>query len=186
MTTTISPEQWISQRFLAVHPNRPPILYVAHPVAAQPGSVLAECTECRRSALFEPGAAVDLRYVCSHDAPVKQITEPAAIVAFNLARALRWWKWLRQLRAAVAIIPWYANILDGEDRDRDHGLYDDCEVVKRCDAVIACGSRISGGMRKELNAGTTAGVVGFQVLGSAVGEPHTHLAPHSVPWRYAA
>jgi hypothetical protein len=187
MTTTISPEQWISQRMLAVVPSRPPMIYVAHPVAAQPGSVLAECTECKRAALFDPGAGVDLRFVCHHDSPIRQITEPAAIVAFNLARALRWWRWLSSLEAAVWIMPWYVNVLANGEADKrliDLGLRDDCEVVKRCDAVMACGARISSGMRKELNAGAGCGVVGFQVTGSAVGEPHTHVAPHSIPWRF--
>lgn len=181
----VNPEQWIAAQVTALHPIRPPMLYVAHPVGAQPGDVLATCTECRKQALYGAGSPIDLRWICDHDAPVQQHRDPDLIVAFNLARALRWWQWLRQLRAAVWSIPWMASVHVCDDTNPDAralGMRDNIEHVRRHDGVIFCGGRASSGMRTE---GATAREIDrpvFQVTGPTSGEPPLNH-PASVPWR---
>lgn len=188
MTTEIvNPEQWIAVQVTSLHPIRPPMLYVASPVEAQPGNVLATCSECERSMLYRRGDVVDLQLICRHDAPVRQSQDPAAIVAFNLARALRWWAWLSKLEAAVWIMPWYVNVLvhGGSDRRMiELGLRDDVEVVKRSDAVMLCGPyvRCGGGMHLEASTMLEQGRPAFQVHGVGTGEPPLGH-PSSTPWR---
>lgn len=181
----VNPEQWIAAQVLAMHPIRPPMLYVAHPVGAQPGDVLATCTECRKSALYPAGSSVDLRWICDHDAPVQQQTDDDLIVAFNLARSLRWWQWLRQLRAAVWSIPWMASVHVCDDTNPDAralGMRDNIEHVRRHDAVIMCHRRVSSGMRTEAGTALEIDRPVFQVHGLPNGEPPIGH-PASVPWR---
>ena len=75
-------------------------------------------------------------------------------VPANIARALRWLKFLRRHTPDVVIAcPWIASILSGEDdadpAQRARGLQDCIEVVQRFDGVILVGGRISDGMRLE-------------------------------------
>jgi len=55
------------------------------------------------------------------------------------------------------IAPWIASVLSGEDdRDpaqREAGLVDACAVVERCDGIVLWGSRLSDGMRREMEHG---------------------------------
>jgi hypothetical protein len=177
MQNLVSPAQWIAERIGNVIPVRPPMLYVAAPVAPQPGEVLARCTECSAVNTFAPGDAVDLRLVCDHDAPVRQVADRDAIVQFNLARALRWWRWLHLgLPEVTWIMPWY----DAELIER--GLRDDCEVARRCDGLMAVGPRISSGMRREANAVADVGGELFQLQGINREPPRAFPAP-SVPWQ---
>lgn len=185
-TNLISPMAWIANRTGSITPLRPPMIYLAHPVAAQPGEVLAVCKECGASNTFAPGDAVDLRLVCDHDAPVEQVKDPARIVAFNCARALRWWQWFHVgIPQVVWVMSWYVNVTANGEADPmliEQGLRDDCEVVRRCDALMACGPRISSGMRRESLAGVEVGLELFQVEGYAK-EPPRINAPAAVPWR---
>lgn len=185
---TVNPAQWITQRIGAMAPVRPPVIYVAHPVAAQPGEVLARCTECGCCYTFAPGDAVDLRLVCAHDAPVKSSTDAAAIVAFNLARAMRWWQFFHLgLVDATWTMPWYVNVTaNGEQQPElvKRGLRDDCELVKRSDAVMLCGPlvRKGGGMELEARTALEHGVDVFQVDGIHCEPPRIYPAAQ-VPWR---
>ncbi len=75
----------------------------------------------------------------------------------NLARAMRWLRWLRARDTdAVYIAPWIASILSGEDdsdpAQRERGLRDCVAVVSRCDAVVLVGGRVSSGMQREREA----------------------------------
>lgn len=182
----VNPEQWIAAQVTATHPIRRPMLYVAHPVGPQRGDVLATCMRCQASQLFSRTAAVDLRFVCDHaNVPVKQTSDPAAIVAFNVNRALRWWLWLRQLRAAVWSIPWAPSVQLGDDTDpecRAAGLQDAADHARRCEALMHCGPRVSSGMRGEAQVLVDIDRPVFQVLGQPSGEPPLEH-PASVPWR---
>lgn len=157
------------------------MLYVAHRVGAQPGDVIATCTECKRQALYGHGDVVDLGLVCKHDAPVSHSMVASEIVAFNLSRALRWWSWLRKLEDAVFSIPWAASVMicdDANPRARALGMRDNLEHVKRHDAVILTGPRVSSGMLDEATASHEV----FRVE-TPHGEAPTLLHPSEVPWR---
>lgn len=181
----VNPSQWITQRVGAVLPVRPPMIYVAHPVAAQPGEVLATCTECKAQNTYARGDEVDLRLVCAHDAPVRHVEDKAAIVTFNINRALRWWRWLHLgIPDVVWAMSWFVNVTANGEADPvliERGLRDDCEVVRRCDALMACGQRVSSGMRREAEAAHHVGLELFQIVGINR-EPPSHLPAQSVPW----
>lgn len=186
MQSLVSPTQWIAERIGSLIPVRAPVVYVAAPVAAQPGEVLATCTECRASFTFLPGDAVDLRLVCEHEAPVRHTEDAAAIVAFNLQRALRWWRWLHiGLPDVVWTMPWYVNVTANGEGDPvliERGLRDDCEIARRCDALMACGPRISSGMAREGRAVHDVGRELFQIDGILKEPPRTWTAA-TVPWK---
>lgn len=186
MTQIVNPMMWIRERIGEVLPVRPPVLYVAAPVAAQPGEVLATCTECSAEWTFARGDVVDLRLVCGHDDPVRQSTDRDAIVAFNLKRAMRWWNWLHLgLPEVTWIMPWYVNVLcngEGNLELIERGLRDDCEVARRCDGLMACGQRTSSGMAREARAVHEVGGDLFRIDGINK-EPSRIHAAASVPWR---
>jgi hypothetical protein len=78
-------------------------------------------------------------------------------VTANLARALRWLAWLTRTEPNTTFIaPWIAAIMSGEDDSdpvvRARGLAHDVIVVKRCDAIVLCGGRVSQGMAMERDA----------------------------------
>ncbi len=179
MSESVNPVEWIAQRLAWSTLKRPPMLYVAHRVAAQPGDVLATCVECQRQALHN----VDAREpVCERHDSVSRTEDPTRIVAFNLSRALRWWSWLRKLEDAVFSIPWAASVMICDDTNpaaRALGMRENLEHVKRFDAVILTGPRVSSGMRDEAVA--CRGEV-FRVE-TANGEPRSSLHPSEVPWR---
>lgn len=181
-----NPMEWIRSRIGAVLPVRPPVLYVAAPVAPQPGEVLATCSECAAQWTFAQGDAVDLRFVCHHDDPVRQSQDRDEIVAFNLKRAMRWWQWLHVgLTEVTWIMPWYVNVLcngEGNPELIERGLRDDCEVARRCDGLMAVGPRLSSGMRREGAAVHDVGGDLFQIEGINR-EPPRKQAATSVPWR---
>jgi hypothetical protein len=182
----VSPAAWIAAQVTSLHPIRPPMIYCAHPVAARPGETLATCTQCKSTVTFAAGEAVDLRLLCAHDAPVSNTQDPAAIVAHNLARALQWWRWISGLEAAVWIMPWYVNVLANGEADPHLiklGLRDDCEVVKRCDALINFGSRISSGMHLESCTMIEVARPVFQVLAPARDGRPPYQNPGTTPWR---
>ncbi len=83
-------------------------------------------------------------------------------VPANLARALRWLKWLSDQAPETAIIaPWIAALMSGEDDNdqaaRARGLAHDVMVVRRCDCIVLCGGRVSQGMAMERDAMIAAG-----------------------------
>jgi hypothetical protein len=86
---------------------------------------------------------------------VAYVAHPVAgDVTANLARALRWLKWLSSGCPSVAFVaPWIANIMSGEDDSdpaaRARGLEHDVAIVKRCDWIVLVGGRISNGMNVE-------------------------------------
>lgn len=182
-TPPASPMQWIAAR-------QAPVIYLAHPVAAQPGEVLATCSECSASYTFAHGDAVDLRLVCPHDAPVRHTEDAAKILAFNLRRSMRWWRWLHLgYRDAVWLMPWYVGVTASDDSNpelRELGIRDCTATARRCDALMACGPRISSGMRREGAAAAEMGLELFQIAGTLREPPH-HIAPELVSWqRWAA
>lgn len=80
-------------------------------------------------------------------------------VQANLASALRWLHWLRtNFRETVFIAPWIASVMAGaDDTDpsaHEHGLRDDCEIVRRCDGIVLVGGRVSAGMQREADCAT--------------------------------
>lgn len=181
----INPMEWIANRTGSITPLRPPMIYVAHPVAAQPGEVLATCPECGRQDSFAPGDEV--HSVCSvHSSPLTTTRSMDAIVMFNCARALRWWRWFHiGIPTVVWIMPWYVNVIangEGDPNLIEQGLRDDCEVARRCDALMACGPRISSGMMKEGRAAFDVGLELFGIEGYRKEPPLTN-APASVLWR---
>ncbi len=93
----VDPIRWIEQHReveLAEVPDADPtpMIYVAHPVAAQPGEVLGTCMKCKADHLFAPRDPVDFRHVCDHDAPIRQATDMASIVGYNVRQARAWWR----------------------------------------------------------------------------------------------
>ncbi len=175
-----NPTAWIAEQ-----QRRPPVIYVAHPVAPRPGEIVARCTSCKTEQAYIPSDAVDLNELCHCNAPVRSRDDPGEIVEFNLRRAMRWWQWFHLgIREAVWLMPWYVNVFangEGDPHLIALGLRDDCAVVARCNALMLCGSRVSSGMAKEATAAVDAGVPVFQVVG-ADDEPNL-LGPSTVYWR---
>lgn len=90
--------------------------------------------------------------------PVAPTAEDLAGLPGNLANAMLWLAWLRSMFPEVTFIaPWISVIqsLHGDDSQalRDAGLLDDFTVIERCDGIVLCGSRVSPGMRAEVNCG---------------------------------
>lgn len=80
------------------------------------------------------------------------------------ARALRWLRWLAAQAPDTAVIaPWLAHICAGADdadpAQRARHLEHDMRVVRRCDAIVLCGGRISSGMHAEMTEASGVGVV---------------------------
>lgn len=73
-------------------------------------------------------------------------------VQANLASARDWLRFLIGACPDVAFcVSWlpYLNVLEDTGASRERGLRDDCEMVRRCDAVLMVGDRVSAGMRRE-------------------------------------
>jgi hypothetical protein len=142
------------------------VLYVAHPLAPTNAEIAA-----------------------TPWAPLIELRARVALKA-NIDRALRWLAWLRKgFPETTFIAPWIATIQslggDGTPEEREAGLVDDCAVVERCDGIVLCGSRISSGMRREVDHGST-----WRVFDGDDGEPArferydlTHLGPAPPPDR---
>lgn len=84
-------------------------------------------------------------------------------VRMNIQRAIRCLAWLRaSFPETTFIAPWIASIQsqNGDDSPvlRESGLVDDCAVVERCDGIVLMGSRISSGMRREMEHGMKCNV----------------------------
>jgi hypothetical protein len=186
MKSVVDPKTWIAQWIAheAAGEYRHPLIYLAHPVAPRTGETLAWCTHCKAEATYTLSEPLDLRRVCDHDDPVRHTEDPAAIVAYNLRRAIRWWKWYANtLTEAVFLMPWYVNVTANGEADPakiERGLRDDCATVMRCDALIHNGPRISSGMAREARAAYEVGNAVFQVKGIH-GEP-PHISAFDVPW----
>lgn len=76
-------------------------------------------------------------------------------VADNLASARTWLKALIDGCPNVAwCVSWlpYLDVLEDSGSNRERGLRDDCEIVRRCSAVVMVGPRESEGMRREAEA----------------------------------
>lgn len=83
-------------------------------------------------------------------------------VPANLARAMRWLRWLIACEPDVAFIaPWIASVSAGEDdadpAQRARGLRDAEAVIARCDGIVLCGG-LSPGMQQELAAARRDGL----------------------------
>lgn len=78
----------------------------------------------------------------------------------NVARALRWLRWLVGQHPDWAIsAPWIPYVLGlDESTDRARGLRDDVAMVRRCDGIILAGGRLSQGMAVELGAARAGGL----------------------------
>ncbi len=77
-------------------------------------------------------------------------------VPSNLARAMRWLRWLRKsFPETTFVAPWIAAVVAGEDdadpAQREAGLVDACAVVALLDGVVLVGGRISTGMQREVS-----------------------------------
>lgn len=79
---------------------------------------------------------------------------PEIALHANIARGLRWLRWLRRSFPRVTFIaPWIAGVLSGEDDNdeaqREAGLVDADAVVPRLTGVALVAGRISSGMQRE-------------------------------------
>lgn len=182
MQNLINPTSWLANR----PRNKPPLIYVAAPVAPRDGECVVTCYSCKAKHAFAASDALELKRVCACDSPVMHTHDAVAVVAYNLARAMRWWKWLDQMLPAVWTMPWYVNVTANGEGNKElikRGLRDDCEIVKRCDALMLCGPRVSSGMRLEATTAHEAGLPVFQIAtpNALGGEPPPH-APDLIPW----
>lgn len=71
-----------------------------------------------------------------------------------LASIERWFHWIVRNYDDVAVcVPWHLYVLKLDDMvpdDRQRGMRDDIEILKRCDEIWLCGDRVSAGMRAEI------------------------------------
>lgn len=136
---------------------KPPVLYLAHPVAATPEQIERKRFET------DPSYHHRLTESCIDD---------------NLESALAWLGWLVKHTDWAISMPWWPYVKalgeDGADL-RERGLRDDCAMAERCDGIILVGGRISSGMQRELDAVRAAGgrVIDLTYLGPTPPEPHT-------------
>lgn len=69
----------------------------------------------------------------------------------NMEDGMAWWAFL--IRAGLSVCaPWVGlchALDDGDDNDRNLGMYIDIAVLRRCDGIIATGHKMSRGMRRE-------------------------------------
>lgn len=71
----------------------------------------------------------------------------------NIARARRWFNYLLQAHPEHGFTaPWllYAEMLNESDSNRDRGMRDDLDCLRRCDGIVLVGGRMSPGMVEEL------------------------------------
>lgn len=69
----------------------------------------------------------------------------------NLARSLRWVRWLVVQHEAVAFnIPWHAYCSVLTETYRARGMRDNFAILSRCDAIVLVGGQLSPGMADEL------------------------------------
>lgn len=152
-----------------------PLVYVAHPVAPRAGEEIAICGRCKAEYTFAPNDPIDLRLVCDHDDPIKHSRDAAAIVTFNLRRAMRWWRAFHLAFPEITfLMPWYVGVTANGEADRElieRGLFDDEQTVMRCDGIINCGPRISSGMRREVGAAREVDIDVFQLIGTRCEPP---------------
>lgn len=90
----------------------------------------------------------------------------------NVARALRWVRWLVDHTTLAVSAPWIPYVLacEGETPEqRQRGLRDDLAMVERHDLVIECSDRISVGMSLERDHACLCGlsIADLTVLGLA-------------------
>lgn len=82
----------------------------------------------------------------------------------NRQRAAKWaaWLWLQGFAVECSWIT-ITGMADETPENRELGLRSDCEQVKRCDVMVLCGPRVSGGMLRE--AGAAKVIVDFTCYG---------------------
>ncbi len=125
------------------------VLYMAHPVSPTEAEILdrlpAQAGDVGSSAWAEvyPG-------------DVKRTIEGATLE--NVERAISWLSWIRRsFLETTFIAPWIAGVQsvgsDGTPEEREAGMVDCCAVVERCDGIVLMGTRISDGMRREMEYG---------------------------------
>lgn len=96
----------------------------------------------------------------------------AGDVVGNLARALRWLRWLIDRHPEIAFaMSWHPYCLTLDERDEDHrvrGMEDNLTILLRCDAIVLCGGRLSPGMEVELALARRQGleVIDYLELGA--------------------
>ncbi len=68
----------------------------------------------------------------------------------NIARAMRWHRYLVEATPYAICTPWIPYVLTLEEAThRDRGVADDLEIARRCDRIILVGGKLSDGMRRE-------------------------------------
>lgn len=95
---------------------------------------------------------------------------PAEIVACNVARAMRWLRWIWNETQVAVIAPWLAHVQLLDDRNPEHrerGLRDNAATAARCHGIIWTGGDVSQGMAREADACKAGGgrVVNITGLG---------------------
>ena len=90
------------------------------------------------------------------------------LVGDNVARAMRWLRWLRRsFPETTFIAPWIAALMCGEDdanpAQREAGLVDADAVIELVDGVVLVGGRISSGMEREAKRAKTSNGVVFDL-----------------------
>jgi hypothetical protein len=101
-----------------------------------------------------------IQVYCAH--PLTALTREG--IEENRARAKKWAAWLWRQGFSVEC-SWIVctELLEETLENRELGLRSDCEQVRRCDVMVLCGPRISGGMLRE--AGAAKLIVDFTHLG---------------------
>lgn len=142
-----------------------PLVYVAHPVGPRPGEVLWYCDDddCDWTCTTMPDVAPPT--TCPQCTPshggcgprqprfLSPVDIARGIVACNLARAKRWMAWLTAADDGCAFVaPWITAVeilRDDVAEDRARGMRDNMVSLRRCDALVLVGGRISPGMALE-------------------------------------
>jgi hypothetical protein len=131
------------------------VLYMAHPVAPTGEEVDATPAFTGWGSTGDPRRDME-----EGGRSIPREERARTVLQANIQRALRWLAWLRKSFPRITFIaPWIATIesLHGDDSHelREAGLVDDCAVVERCDGIVLCGGRVSSGMARERDCGSS-------------------------------
>jgi hypothetical protein len=80
-------------------------------------------------------------------------------IAANRLNGARWCAWLARHCGIAPAAPWIVlSSVWTEEEGRELGLEIDCDTIRRCDALILTGGRISSGMQVEIDFARSIGL----------------------------
>lgn len=104
----------------------------------------------------------------------------------NRLNGARWCAWLARHCGIAPAAPWIVlSSVWTEEEGRELGLEIDCDTIRRCDALILTGGRISLGMQVEIDFARSVGIpVADLTSAYGVAPPPAHVVRGSLADRW--